>query len=122
MIGDEKGTDGSMTDLQKLYHFERHILLSFRQSLDAKNSLVTISPGVDKEEIDNSPRISLGGKTTPSGGLLTSSGRVGVDDPFPFVTTAAMLPMSSLLRVGDCDGAFGSSDLRVRMQIVVRVA
>lgn len=38
----------------------------------------------------NQPRISLGGKTTPSGGLVTSSGKFDVAVAFPFTVDGAI--------------------------------
>ena len=49
--------------------------------------------------------MSLGGKTTPSGGLVTSSGRFGVDAPVPLVATEAIFTAGSLRIAKDCDGA-----------------
>lgn len=66
------------TYLQKQAHSEPRILQSFPQWLFHGQ----LPPVALDKMLGHSPRISFGGKTTPSGGLLTSSGSVGV---FPFV-------------------------------------
>lgn len=59
----------------------------------------------DQMERTNSPRISFGGSTTPSGGLFASSGRVGV---LPLVAEEVMMNTADSGQWAEGRGEFSS--------------